>query len=173
MVANFFSSPLSTIPANAYINLLQNLPPSGILWADRWNEMIINDYALQQYIVDWLSMELSIIYSHLILVFIIHYQIRRTQTMLYLHECKLEPQEIAEYIVDPENNSFLLEEAFHRSNFKNRNSFKDRFNNKYQYSYNDEYGKSLEEYDQNSSLSKKAEDFMKPIVPKRNNIKDE
>ena len=76
--------------------------------------------------------------------------------MLYLHECKLEPEEIAEYIVDPEKNSFLLDEAFHRSNLKNRNIFKDRFKDKYQY----------------SRSSSKAEDFMKPIVPKKN-INDE
>ena len=76
--------------------------------------------------------------------------------MLYLHECKLEPEEIAEYIVDPEKNSFLLDWAFHRSNLKNRNIFKDRFKDNYQY----------------SRSSSKAEDFMKPIVPKKN-INDE
>ena len=49
----------------------------------------------------------------------------------------------------------------------------ERFNKYNEYTSYDEYEKLVEEYDQNSSPAKKAEDFMKPIVPKRNDIKDE
>ena len=46
--------------------------------------------------------------------------------MLYLHECKLEPEAIADYIIDPEKNSFLLEEALYRSNLNKNNRDQDR-----------------------------------------------
>ena len=48
----------------------------------------------------------------------------------------------------------------------------ERFNENNQYTSYDEYEKLVEEYDQNSSPAKKAEDFMKHIVPKKN-INDE
>ena len=49
----------------------------------------------------------------------------------------------------------------------------EKFNENNEYTSYDEYEKLVEDYDQNLSPLKKAEDFMKPIVPKKNNIKDE
>ena len=93
--------------------------------------------------------------------------------MMNFYSLGIEPKLIADYIVDPENNKKIEEEAIYRAYSSSRNGDQERFNKNYKYTYKDEYKKSLEEYDQNSSLSKKAEDFMKPIVPKRNDIKDE
>lgn len=121
----FFRSPLSIVPANAWLNFVISAYEEGFRtgsFADQIAKLITNNYAFQQLVLDRIIGLFSVFYTHLIYVFIIHFQIRRTQTMLYLYECKLEPKLIAEYIVDPEKNSKLLEETFYRSQESNKSS---------------------------------------------------
>lgn len=119
----FFRSPLSNVPANAFVNLIISAYEDGLRTgriSDQAMKLLSNNYAYQQLALDRFNGMLSTFYTHLVYVFIIHFQIRRTQTMLYLYECKLEPKLIAEYLVDPEKNSKSLEETFYRSQESNK-----------------------------------------------------
>ena len=176
--AFFNNLPLSYAPAKALIDWVVSEVSKYISNLDDYRNYqqslsLLYNYNFQTLAINKLQSFLSLLYAHAIYVFIIHYQVRETQTMMNFYNLGIEPKLIADYIIDPEKNKKIEEEAIYRAYSRSRNSDQERFNKNYKYSYKDEYEKSLEKYDQNSSPSKKAEDFMKPIVPKKNDIKDE
>ena len=175
--ACFNNSPLSYAPAKALIDWVVSEVSKYISNLDDYRNYqqslsLLYNYNFQTLAINKLQSFLSLLYAHAIYVFIIHYQVRETQTMMNFYNLGIEPKLIADYIIDPEKNKKIEEEAIYRAYSRSRNSDQERFNKNYKYSCKDEYEKSLEKYDQNSNPSKKAEDFMKPIVPKKN-INDE
>ena len=119
----FNNSPLSSAPASGFVNWLvseiqkypSNLydygfPPSN----EQLARLLSNNYNFQTLMITKLQSFLSLLYAHAIYVFIIHYQVRETQTMMNFYNLGIEPKLIADYILDPENNKKIEEEALYR-----------------------------------------------------------
>ena len=133
--AFFNNSPLSNAPAQGFVNWIVSQYQNN---SSNFNDFGNQTYAqslrllaynnnLQTLVISKFQSLLSLLYAHAIYVFIIHYQVRETQTMMNFYNLGIEPKLIADYIVDPENNKKIEEEAIYRSNFKNSNRDQDRF----------------------------------------------
>ena len=125
LVACFMISPFSNIPANAFLNSVIYQYRDGFRMGgitDQYIQSLVNEYTNQQYLLNFVKIILSTLYAHMVYVFLSHFQIRITQTMLYFYNLGIEPKLIAEYIVDPDNNLKLEEEARYR--YENLNKSK-------------------------------------------------
>ena len=116
----FNRSPLSNIPAQGLIDLLISTyqkNPSAFSLVDGTRQflyLLSYNYNIQTFFTGQIQNVFSLTYAHAIYVFIIHYQVRETQTMMNFYNLGIEPKLIADYILDPDNNKKIEEEALYR-----------------------------------------------------------